>query len=155
MLSTSSPSTLPVSGQWAVVPLRFALGAMYIAHALFKILVLTWPGVLKLFAAIGLPGWLAYPTVAAELIGGACLILGYQARWAALLLMPTLIGAIVFVHGSRGWIFTSPGGGWEYLAVLICVSIAVACLGNGALSLENCLHRRGSFRSRLQTASRP
>jgi putative oxidoreductase len=154
MLSTSSSSPLPIAAQWAVVPLRFALGAMYIAHALYKILVLTWPGVLKLFAAIGLPGWMAYPMVAAELIGGACLILGLHARWAALLLMPTLMGAIAFVHGSLGWIFTSPGGGWEYLAVLICVSIAVACLGNGALSIEKCLPKRDTLRSHLQAAGK-
>ncbi|WP_201258515.1 hypothetical protein [Bordetella sp. H567] len=54
-----------------------------------------------------------------------------------MLLAPTLIGAIAFVHGSHGWIYTSPGGGWEYLAVLLFISAAVVLLGNGALSLQD------------------
>jgi len=136
MQSTPTAAALPTSAQWAAFLLRSALGAMYIAHACYKIFVLTWPGVLRLFAHSGLPSWMALPTVAAELAGGACLLAGVGARWAALLLMPTLIGAIAFVHGSHGWIYTSPGGGWEYLAVLLVVSVSVICLGNGALSLQ-------------------
>ncbi|ERO62379.1 MULTISPECIES: DoxX family protein [Pseudomonas] len=129
----------PTSGnppqQWATLLLRLALGAMYCAHALFKILVLGWPGTIKLFSLTGMPEWLTYPAVAAELLGGLLLILGIGVRWVALALLPMLLGAIAFVHGAHGWIYTSPGGGWEYLAFLAVVSLALVCLGNGALSL--------------------
>jgi len=128
--------------------LRVPLGAMYIAHAFYKMFVLTWPGIFHLFTHIGLPIWMAPPTVAAEIVGGICLILGIRVRWVALLLMPTLIGAIAFVHGAHGWMFSNPGGGWEYLAVQLCVSAALVCLGNGALSLESAwLQRRSAVRS--------
>ncbi|QIH05368.1 MULTISPECIES: DoxX family membrane protein [unclassified Pseudomonas] len=131
----ASPAPRPLPDQWAALLLRLALGTMYIAHALFKILVLGWPGVIKLFSLTGMPEWMTYPAVAAELLGGLLLILGIGVRWVALALLPMLLGAIAFVHGAHGWIYTSPGGGWEYLAFLAVVSLALVCLGNGALSL--------------------
>jgi len=135
MPARSIPSPLSAPAQWAALFLRLALGAMYIAHALFKILVLGWPGTLKLFSATGMPEWMTYPAVCAELVGGLLLVFGVGVRWIALGLLPMLLGAIVFVHGAHGWIYTSPGGGWEYLAFLAVVSVALVCLGNGALSL--------------------
>ena len=39
--------------------LRVALGSMWIAHALLKLLVFTLPGTAQYFASIGLPGALA------------------------------------------------------------------------------------------------
>jgi len=61
-----------------------------------------------------LAGWLAYVVCAAEAAGGLVLVLGIQARWVALALLPPLAGAIICVHGANGWVFTAPGGGWEY-----------------------------------------
>ena len=116
--------------------LRLALGCMYIAHALYKILVLTWPGTIKLFASTGMPEWMSYPAVFAELAGGMFLVVGIAVRSISLMLLPMLIGAIIFVHGANGWIYTSAGGGWEYLAFLIVVSLAVACLGSGRYALH-------------------
>ncbi len=133
--SIASPASGTPSPQWAALLLRLALGAMYCAHSLFKILVLGWPGTIKLFGLTGMPEWMTYPAVAAELLGGLLLILGIGVRWVALALLPMLLGAIVFVHGAHGWIYTSPGGGWEYLAFLGVVSLALVCLGNGAFSL--------------------
>ncbi len=104
--------------------LRIALGAMYIAHALLKLIAFTLPGTARFFAEHGIPGMLAYPVFAAELAGGVLLIVGLYARQVALLLIPVLIGA-GFVHLPNGWVFNAPGGGWEYPAFLIVVSIAV------------------------------
>ena len=120
----------------ACLLLRMALGSMYVAHALFKICVLGWPVTIKLFASTGIPELLVYPMVVIELLGGALLILGLAVRCVSLLLMPMLIGAIVFVHGGHGWIYTSPGGGWEYPASLLVLSAAVVCLGSGRSSLH-------------------
>jgi putative oxidoreductase len=63
------------------------------------------------------------------------LVLGIQARWVALALLPPLFGAIVWVHGANGWVFTASGGGWEYPAYLIIASLAQALLGDGAHAL--------------------
>ena len=88
------------------------------------------------FESIGLPGWLAYATFAAEAVGGVLLVLGVQARWVALGLIPALVGAIVWVHVGNGWVFTAPGGGWEYPLFLIVASVALALIGDGAFALS-------------------
>jgi len=128
--------------------LRTALGIMFIAHALLKILVFTPAGTVGFFASIGMPGWFAYPTMGAELIGGILLVVGYQTRFVSLALIPVLIGSIVLVHGSSGWLFSSEGGGWEYPMFLIAASFAQAALGDGAYSLSSLLNR-----SRSQSAT--
>jgi DoxX len=58
---------------YAVLLLRLCLGAMFIAHAMLKVRVFTIPGTVAFFQSLGLPGWFAYPTIAAELGGAACL----------------------------------------------------------------------------------
>jgi len=115
--------------------LRVALGTMWIAHALLKLLVFTLPGTAQYFASIGLPGALAYPVFAAELIGGVALLLGVYARQVALALLPIMLAA-AWVHLPNGWVHTSPGGGWEYPVFLIAASIALWLLGDGAAALK-------------------
>lgn len=119
-----------------VTLLRVSLGTMFLAHSvLLKHFTYTLPGTAAFFETVGLPGWLAYVTFSAELIGGAALVLGVQARWAALLLSPFLLGALA-VHLPNGWVFTAPNGGWEYPAYLFVLSIAQVVLGDGALALS-------------------
>lgn len=120
---------------YAALVLRTTLGVMFVAHALLKILVFTPAGTAGYFASLGLPGWLAYPTIAVELIGGVLLILGYRTRLVALLLVPLLIGTVVLVHGANGWLFANEGGGWEYPLFLIAASLTQAMLGDGACSV--------------------
>jgi putative oxidoreductase len=45
----------------------------------------------------------------------------------------------MFVHGANGWVFSNPGGGWEYPAFLIAASLAQTLLGDGAFALGNVL----------------
>lgn len=110
--------------------LRTGLGAMFIAHALLKYFVFTLPGTAQFFESLGLPGALAYATVAAELVGGALLILGVYTRVVAFALLPVLLGA-TWVHAGNGWLFTAPKGGWEYPAFLALVAVVVGVLGGG------------------------
>lgn len=120
-----------------IVLLRVTLGVMFLAHsALLKLQTFGMPGTVQFFVSIGLPGWLAYVTVVAEIVGGALLILGVQTRWVALALSPILIGALVFVHLGNGWVFSAPNGGWEYPAYLFVLCIAQALLGDGPYALS-------------------
>ncbi len=122
---------------WGATLLRIALGAMFLAHSVvLKLLTYGLPGTAKFFEGAGLPGWLAYVTFACEAAGGVLLVLGIQARWVALALSPFLLGALFTVHLPNGWVFTSPGGGWEYPAYLLVLCIAQALLGDGALALN-------------------
>ena len=120
---------------YAAFVLRLALGAMFIAHALLKVMVFTLPGTVQFFESIGLPGVFAYATIAAELGGGVLLILGIGTRWIAAALIPVLLGAL-WVHSGNGWLFTAPKGGWEYPAFLAVAALAQALLGNGAYALS-------------------
>lgn len=111
--------------------LRISLGVMWIAHALLKVFVFTLPGTAQFFSSVGLPGVLAYPVFAAELLGGIALVLGFYARPISLALVPVLLVA-AWVHVPNGWVHTSPGGGWEYPVFLAVASIALGMLGDGA-----------------------
>jgi putative oxidoreductase len=115
--------------------LRVSLGVMFIAHSLYlKAVVFTLPGTAQFFQSLGLPGWLAYATFAAEAIGGVMLILGVQARWVALALVPVLAGA-TWAHAGNGWLFTNAGGGWEYPLFLSLAALVQALVGDGAFAL--------------------
>jgi putative oxidoreductase len=103
---------------------------MWITHALLKVLVFTLPGAARFFDSVGIPGFLVYPVVAAELAGGAAILLGFYGRQASLLLAPVLLVA-AWVHLPNGWVFTATGGGWEYPVFLMAASIAHWLLGDG------------------------
>jgi putative oxidoreductase len=120
----------------ATFVLRVALGIMYLAHSLvLKLSTYGLGGTAAFFIGVGLPGWLAYVTFAAEVVGGVLLILGVQTRWVVLALSPALFGAIIWVHAGNGWVFTAPNGGWEYPAFLIVASVVQFLLGDGAYAL--------------------
>lgn len=115
--------------------LRLSIDLMYLAHAGLKLFVFTLPGTAQFFAAQGLPGILAYAVFAAEAVGGALLLLGVYPRQLALALLPILLGA-AWVHAPNGWVFTAPGGGWEYPVFLAATSIVLWLAGDGAAALK-------------------
>jgi putative oxidoreductase len=125
----------PTTAPYAALVLRLSLGIMFIAHALLKVFVFGLPGTVGFFQSVGFPGWLAYVTIAAELLGGTLLALGVYARWVALALVPILLGALQ-VHLGNGWVFSAEGGGWEYPAFLAAASLVQALLGDGAYALR-------------------
>ncbi len=120
----------------ATALLRVSLGVMFLAHSLIlKLLVFTLPGTAEFFVSIGLPGPFAYGVFAAEAVGGVLLVLGVQARWVALALLPVLAGA-TWAHWGNGWMFGYPNGGWEYPLYLTVLAGAQALLGDGAFALS-------------------
>ena len=133
------------SADWGVALLRVSLGTMYLAHSVvLKLFTYGLAGTAGYFESIGLPGWLAYATFAAEAVGGSLILIGFHARWVALALTPALLGAVIWAHGANGWVFTAPGGGWEYPVYLIVLSVAQALLGDGAFAVSG---RRSDVRT--------
>jgi len=122
---------------WAATILRLSLGTLFIAHAGLKFFVFTPAGTWAYFEQLGLPGVMGYATIAGEFAIGAALILGIATRLAALAGVPIILGAIVMVHGAKG--FWASNNGWEYLGFWIAALIAQALLGDGALSLGRVL----------------
>lgn len=122
---------------YGIALLRVSLGVMFLAHSIvLKLFTFGLPDTANFFVSVGLPGMLAYVTYAAEAIGGLLLVLGLYTRQVALLLTLPLIGAIIWVHGGNGWVFSAPNGGWEYPLYLIVLCIAQALLGEGAFSIS-------------------
>lgn len=119
---------------YAALLLRLSLGTMFLSHGLLKVLIFTPAGTAGFFASLGLPAWLAYPTMAAEVIGGLLLIAGLQTRLVSLALIPVLVGSL-WAHSGNGWVFSNENGGWEYSAFLTIAAAILALLGDGAFSL--------------------
>jgi putative oxidoreductase len=115
--------------------LRLALGAVFLAHAYAKAAIFTFSGTEAFFEAHGFPGVLAYPVFLAELVGGLALVAGYRVRLVALLLIPVMLGALK-PHLAHGWMFTNPGGGYEYVLFLLGALGAQAFVGPGIFSLR-------------------
>jgi putative oxidoreductase len=119
----------------AALVLRLTLGTVLVAHGLLKVLVFTPAGTAAFFESIGLPGPLAYVTIVAELVAGAALIVGYRTRLFAAAIVPILFGSAL-PHVANGWLFSAPGGGWEYSAFLGFTAVAVALLGEGRYAVR-------------------
>lgn len=119
----------------AALLLRLALGTMFVAHGLLKVMVFTLPGTAGFFEQVGFPGWFAYPVTVAEVVGGVLLIAGVAVRPVAIALLPVLLGA-TYVHFGAGWVFSNPNGGWEYPAFLTVAAVVQALLGPGRFALR-------------------
>lgn len=119
----------------AIFLLRVALGVMLLAHGLYlKYFVFSLPGTAEFFVTLGLPGWLAYAVFVTETVAGIMLVLGIQSRWAALAVVPILLGA-TWAHAGNGWMFAFENGGWEYPLYLSLLGVVQVLLGDGAFAL--------------------
>ncbi|GGB21634.1 DoxX family protein [Agarivorans gilvus] len=120
---------------YAALLLRLISGGLFVAHGLTKVFVFTIPGTVGYFESLGLPGFVAYFTIVAELFGGLALLLGVATRWVSVPLVALLLG-VVWAHSGNGWGFTNAGGGWEFPLFWAAAQAAIGLLGNGALALK-------------------
>jgi putative oxidoreductase len=118
--------------------LRLILGIVYIMHAYLAVVVFGPAGMIDYQAKNGVPfaeigTWYL---IVAHGLGGIFLVLGLFTRWAALANVPVMVGALLFVHLKNGFWAHSRPSGYEYVLVLAVVSLAVAMIGGGALTLR-------------------
>ncbi|OYU18688.1 MAG: LysR family transcriptional regulator [Rhodobacteraceae bacterium PARR1] len=132
--SLSAPATAS-NADLAATLLRVTSGVWFVIHALIKIFVFTLPGTVGFFASLGLPGFLAYIVIIAELVGGIALIVGFQTRIMSLALSLILLGSIYTPHFSAGFLFSNANGGWEFPAFWALTLWALALLGDGAYAV--------------------
>jgi putative oxidoreductase len=117
--------------------LRLILGVIYIMHAYLAMFIYGPRGMVTFQASKGIP----FPEIATwylilgHAVGGICLVLGVLVRWAALINIPIMAGALFFVHAKQGF-FMSKEGGYEYALLVLCATIAQALLGAGAFTLK-------------------
>lgn len=128
------------SAVWMAVPIRLALGVIFVAHGAQKVLgSFNGPGLAQFtsFPApfpFMRPGWLWMGAAAfAELIGGILVILGLLTRLGAFLLFCTMLTAIIGVHWKGGLFLPN---GFEYPMALLAMSLALLISGGGMGSID-------------------
>lgn len=132
------------SEAWHTVPLRLALGTVFIGHGAQK--VFGWfggPGLhttMQMFAGMGFSPVMAALASYGELIGGLLIFLGLFTRFGALTLSIVMLVAIIKVHWGE---FFLPKG-FEYPFTLLGIAISLLISGGGKLSADACLQKKCS-----------
>ena len=117
--------------------LRVTLGVIVFFHGIYKLRHgVAW--IEQPLAAHHLPGFLAYGTYVAEVLGPLLLFIGYKARLAALAIVLDMLMAMVLV--LRPVLFTIKergGGGWgvELEAFILLSGLCIFLLGSGRYRL--------------------
>lgn len=101
-------------------------------------------GTARWFASIGMrhARWQALVATVTELGAGALLVLGLLTPLAAAAVVGSMVVALVANHIRNGFFIFRPGEGYEYVLMIIVVSVAAGASGGGAWSIDNALHIR-------------
>ena len=81
-----------------------------------------------------IPTFLLFYIPVVHLFGGAMLGLGFLTRFAALIQIPVLLGAVFFVHFNPNIIFLSQE--FEFAVLVLILLIVYLIFGSGALSFD-------------------
>ncbi len=97
------------------------------------------PGTARWFESIGIrPGRLhALLATVTELGAGALLVAGLITPLAAAGVVGTMVVAFIANHRKNGFFIFRPGEGYEYVLMIILVSIGIGALGGGKYSLDH------------------
>ncbi len=123
-------------GDLALIIIRLAVGAVFVAHGISK-LNTGMEGVGKFFGSIGIPfsSFFAWIVTAVEIVGGIALLVGFEARFAALLLSVVMVVAIVSTKLKNG-LLGKGGAGFELELILLAANLAIFFQGAGRFSLD-------------------
>lgn len=116
----------------ALLILRLTLGAIMIAHGYPKV----FGGMqhhMEAVRHIGLPGWMAYLSAAAEFGGGILTVLGLFTRCAALAIVIDMLVAIFGVHLRNGFLGQ---GNYQFPLALATIAFSLIFFGAGPMSLD-------------------
>jgi len=127
----------------ALLALRLVLGAIMIGHGYSKVFGGLSEHVHHV-SNLGLPGWLAYFSAAAEFFGGILVIAGLFTRFAALAILINMSVAIWKVHWKNGLLGQ---GGYQFPLALGAIALALIFLGAGPIALDG-IRRGGGARSK-------
>lgn len=122
---------------WALLVLRVGTGLVLLAHgvnhAAGRERTTAW------FGSIGFRSpelqWLA--STATELGVGALFVVGFLTGPAAAGLVAVMAVAFWSVHRRNGLFIFRPGEGWEYVATLAMIGVALALAGPGEMSVDH------------------
>jgi putative oxidoreductase len=115
-----------------LLALRVVLGIIMAVHGWQKIGGGTHHHV-ETVMHLGIPGWLAYVSIAAEFLGGLLLIAGFATRIAALFILIDMLVALFKVHIHNG---LTGQGGYQMVLALSAMAFALIVTGPGAISVD-------------------
>lgn len=121
----------------ALLVLRVALGVVMVAHGYSKV----FGGLshhVQYVASLGLPGWWAYLSAAAEFLGGLLVLVGLFTRVSALAICIDLGVAIWKEHWHNGLLGDK---GYQFPLALAAIAFALVFFGAGPIALDSI--RRG------------
>ncbi len=132
---------------FALLLIRLALGAVFIAHGLEKFGVLGGgagiSGFISFLESLKLPqpALLAYLTAGTEVGGGILVAVGFIPRIAALAILGIMVVAFLKVHFAHGFFLDSydvpeKGEGFEYVMVLGAMALSILIAGAGKISAQ-------------------
>jgi putative oxidoreductase len=132
---------LATAPTWMNLPLRLALGAIFIAHGGGK--TFGWFGGKGLSAFLSnssppfefmRPAWFWMGAAAiSELLGGILVLAGLLTRLGALLIAFVMLTAMFGVHLKGGFFLPA---GYEYTLALLGMALALIIAGGGQLSFD-------------------
>lgn len=146
MQKALDPPWLAAASRYSAVPLRLAVGIIFLAHGCQKIFGAFGGGGLaatqQAFETfLGIPAPLAVLASFTEFLGGALLIAGLLTRISALGLAAVMTVALFKVHWVHGFFLNwyglpGQGHGIEYNLTLLGACLSLALSGAGAWSLD-------------------
>lgn len=115
--------------------LRVATGLIFFMHGWQKLTMFGLDGVTGMLGGMGFPfpAFFAVLLIAAEVVGGAALVLGVFTHWAAKILAIVSIVAWVTVHLKGGFFLSN--GGYEFIMLLFAASVSLMITGPGKYAL--------------------
>ena len=116
-----------------LLALRIVLGIIMIGHGYPKVFGGLSEHVHHV-SNLGLPGWLAYCSAAAEFFGGILVLIGLFTRVAALAIVVNMSVAIWKVHWKNGLL---GNGGYQFPLSLAAIAFALILLGAGPMALDS------------------
>lgn len=123
---------------YGLLPIRIMAGLTFIAHGVPKFFDVS--GGYGFFQSVNLPPELFVPIALLEVIGGLAILLGILTRIASAILIIEMIGAILTVKLTKGFI-----GGYEFELLLISICMSLVIMGPGKISIENNILKRELF----------
>jgi putative oxidoreductase len=126
--------------RWGMLPLRIAVGLVFMMHGGQKLFVFGLAGTADIMGKLGipLPHVAAAVVITVELLGGLAILLGVFARLAGALLVIEMIVAIL-VARLHGGFFAPYGFEFELTLLMACLTFALS--GPGRASFEETWRR--------------
>ena len=111
----------------ALLLVRIVVGSTFVMHGSQKVFGLFGGSGLSGFTGwlktVGVPVWLSTIAAYVELLGGISVLLGILPELGALGVICVMIGAIYFVHGTKGYFGQNNGFEYPLNLILLCVAI--------------------------------